>query len=78
MTDLADRPILAYRKNETPLSDGEIQAYLQELPGWQIVEREGIPRLEKTFPFKSFRKAMDFANIVADLADEADPVFHSR
>jgi len=31
-----------------------------------------MSRLEKIYPFDSFRKAMDFTNLVADLADKAD------
>ena len=42
------------------------------LPEWKIVEREGIPRLEKSFPFDDFLSAVDFTNQVAEMAEEAD------
>ena len=72
MKDLAKKNILPYRESDTPLSEGEIEAYLEILPGWKIVEREDIPRLEKSFPFDDFRAAVVFTNQVADLAEEAD------
>lgn len=72
MTDLADRPILNYRDSETPLSEKEIKEFLAELPGWNIVEREGMSRLEKSYAFGNFREAMDFTNLIADLAEKND------
>jgi 4a-hydroxytetrahydrobiopterin dehydratase len=72
MKDLAEKDILPYRESVAPLSESEIETYLEILPGWKIVEREDIPRLEKRFPFDNFRAAVVFTNQVADLADEAD------
>ncbi len=72
MKDLANKNILAYRESDVPLSDNEIESYLEILSGWKIVEREDIPRLEKSFPFDNFQAAMVFTNQVADLAEEAD------
>jgi len=72
MKDLAEKDILPYRESDAPFSDNEIESLLEILIGWEIVEREGIPRLEKSFPFDTFRAAVVFTNKVADLADEAD------
>lgn len=72
MKDLAKKNILPYRKSDVPLSDDEIESFLEILSGWKIVEREDIPRLDKSFPFDDFRAAMVFTNQVADLAEEAD------
>ena len=72
MKDLAKKNILPYRESDVPLTDDEIESFLGILTGWKIVEREGIPRLEKSFPFDGFRGAMVFTNQVANLAEEAD------
>ena len=72
MKDLAKKIILPYRESDIPLSDKEISDYLEILPGWKIVEREDIPRLEKGFPFDSYRAAVDFTNQVAEMAEAAD------
>ena len=72
MKNLAMKDILPYRESEKPLTDEEIEDYLGILEGWQIVQRENIPRLEKGFPFDNFRAAVNFTNQVADLAEETD------
>jgi len=72
MKDLAMKDILPYRESETPLTDAEIESYLVILQGWNIVERDKILRLEKGFQFNDFRSAVNFTNMVADMAEEAD------
>lgn len=42
----------------------------QEVPAWAVVEREGVPRLERTFSFRNFAEALRFTNRVGELAEE--------
>ena len=72
MNDLADQKFQPFRKGDKALSDAEISRLLSSLTGWQIVERESIPRLEKSYSFESFRAALDFANMVGELAEKED------
>ena len=72
MKELAKKSILPYRKDDPPLTQGQIREYLTQLPDWGIVEREGIPRLERSFPFGDFQEALDFTNRVGEMAEEAD------
>lgn len=51
------------------LAPSEIAVLLLELPGWTVVEREGISRLEKAYAFDDFVGAMDFARRVGDVAE---------
>lgn len=53
-----------------PVGYDEQQELLQQLKDWQVVEREGIPQLEKQFKFKNFLSAWAFANKIAELAEE--------
>jgi len=41
-----------------------------QIPDWQLVVKEGIPRLERTFRFKNFVSSLDFANQVGRVAEE--------
>ncbi|MCJ7717800.1 MAG: 4a-hydroxytetrahydrobiopterin dehydratase, partial [Anaerolineales bacterium] len=66
MNELASREILPYSKTDPPLTGDQILSYLEILPGWMIVDREDIPRLEKSFSFDNFRSAVDFTNRVAE------------
>ncbi|MCL7455388.1 MAG: 4a-hydroxytetrahydrobiopterin dehydratase, partial [Anaerolineae bacterium] len=45
---------------------------LQQLPGWEVLEREGVPQLERTFKFADFAQALGFTNRVGQLAEEKD------
>jgi 4a-hydroxytetrahydrobiopterin dehydratase len=72
MKELASQSILPYRKEDQPLGEDQITEYLKKLPNWGIVEREGIPRLERSFKFKDFQHALDFTNRIGALAEEED------
>jgi len=47
----------------------EIQTLLSAIPAWQLVESEGIPRLQRVYPFKNFRQALAFTNQIGELAE---------
>jgi 4a-hydroxytetrahydrobiopterin dehydratase len=51
------------------VSDDEIPALHAEVPEWQLVERNGVKRLERVFKFKNFIQALDFTNRVGQLAE---------
>lgn len=50
-----------------PLTHEQIQPYLVEVPGWEVVENG--KKIKKEFRFKDFREAMAFVNRVAELAE---------
>jgi 4a-hydroxytetrahydrobiopterin dehydratase len=43
--------------------------FLPQVPDWQVVEREGIQRLERVFTFRNFAQALAFTNRVGELAE---------
>ncbi len=51
-----------------PLTDGQIQYALQELPGWSVVDG----KLHREFKFKSFAEAFGFMTTVAIEANTMD------
>lgn len=58
------------RGGDPPASEAEIAAWLPKIPGWQILEVEGIQRLERSYKFKNFVMALAFANKVGEIAEE--------
>lgn len=52
------------------LSNEKIKGYMQELKGWEVIESEGINRLERIYKFKNFREALDFTIKVGNIAEE--------
>lgn len=59
----------ACRADAPKISAEEESSLLSEVPGWEVVEREGIRQLEKAFKFGNFRDAIAFANRVGDVAE---------
>lgn len=55
-----------------PLPSTEQQQLLSQLPAWQIIEIEGVARLQRVFHFGNFAQALAFANSIGELADAAD------
>lgn len=51
-----------------PLSSERAAGLLKEIPDWRMDEHS----IEKEFAFPDFRKAMDFVNRVASIADSED------
>lgn len=69
MNGLSDMKCVACRGGEPTVTDAEIAVYHPQVADWQIVERDGIKRLERTFKFKNFVEAVAFTNKVADIAE---------
>jgi 4a-hydroxytetrahydrobiopterin dehydratase len=59
------------QEGETPLSGGELTKLHAHVAKWEIVEREGIRRLERAFDFPDFAQALAFTNQVGELAEVA-------
>lgn len=53
-----------------PLTQTEIEQLKAEIPTWNILEIEGILRLQRVYKFPDFKTALAFTNQVGDLAEE--------
>jgi len=70
MINLAAGQCVACRGGEPTLTDAEIEDFLLHVIGWQVVERNGIPLLQREFKLKNFVEAIDFTNKIAVIAEE--------
>ena len=68
---LAEEGCVACRPDTPRMTAAEIGALKREIPEWSVVEREGIPRLERVFAFPNFVEALAFTNAVGALAEAA-------
>lgn len=66
---LSQQKCVACRKGEPTVTDAEIAELHPQIPEWQIVEREGIKRLERVFKFENFVQALAFTNKVGEIAE---------
>ena len=72
MSELAQMKCVACRGGEPMLTDAEIAALQPDVPGWQVIEVEGVKRLERTFKLKNFIEAMAFTNKIGMIAEKED------
>jgi 4a-hydroxytetrahydrobiopterin dehydratase len=72
MDDLAQDKVQSYQEGESALEGEQIGELLSQLDGWEVVEQEGIKRLEREFEFPNFRTALAFTNQVGQAAEEAN------
>ncbi|SFU32713.1 4a-hydroxytetrahydrobiopterin dehydratase [Halomonas korlensis] len=72
MSELSQQQCEACRSGAPRVTEAEIEQYKPEIPEWQIIERDGIMKLERTFTFKNFVQALDFTQRVGELAEQAD------
>jgi 4a-hydroxytetrahydrobiopterin dehydratase len=72
MSELKNMLCVPCRKDEKPLSDEEIQKYRQDVPDWEVLEKEDRKQLERGFKFKNFKQALDFTVKVGEIAESQD------
>ncbi len=69
MAALTGMKCVACRKGEPTLTDSEIAQLHPQVLQWQMVERDGIKRLERVFKFENFAQALAFTNKVGEIAE---------
>ncbi len=70
MSELSEMKCTACRGDEPTLTDAEIVGLRPEVSDWQVVQREGVKRLERVFKFRNFAQALAFTNRVGEQAEE--------
>ena len=55
-----------------PLSNAESEVYLPQIPEWNVIEIEGINRLERQYKFNNFQAALNFTVRIGELAEQED------
>ena len=72
MDDLKSLHCAPPRRGEPPLSEVDAAGFVAQIPDWEILEVEGVRRLQREFKFKNFVEALVFTNQVGALAEEED------
>ncbi len=70
MADLLREKCVACRRDSPRVTEAEMKELGAAIPKWQVIERDGIPRLERIFTFPDFAGAIAFTNRVAAIAEE--------
>jgi 4a-hydroxytetrahydrobiopterin dehydratase len=69
MGKLAGMRCEACRRDAPRLTDAELGALLPQVPGWHVMERDGVRALERRFVFDDFAGALEFTRRVGELAE---------
>jgi len=72
MNELAQLPCRPIKADTPKLTEHEARQVLTKLPGWNIEEKDGESRLEKSFRFEDFNQAIAFTIQVAREANKQD------
>lgn len=62
----------ACRPDSPPVTADDIAELRPLVPDWELNEIDGVPRLERSFRFRSYRAALDFTREVGALAEAED------
>jgi 4a-hydroxytetrahydrobiopterin dehydratase len=68
-TPLVERHCTECKPGTPTLRPAEIDAHLQELSGWAVVEHDGHLELTKTFKLKGFLPGVELVDRIAPLAE---------
>ena len=67
---LIDEKCVACRADSLAVSIEELNSLLPLAANWELIEENGIRKLDRIFRFPTFTEAMIFTNKIALLADE--------
>ncbi|HEU4677970.1 MAG TPA: 4a-hydroxytetrahydrobiopterin dehydratase [Terrimicrobiaceae bacterium] len=69
MSTLQESKCTACRTDAPRVTEEEIAELKVQIPEWQIIEREGVPQLERVFRLRNFAEALAFTNKIGALAE---------
>ncbi len=70
MDALIQEKCVACRRDAPQVTEQEVAELKPQVPDWELLERDGIKRLERAFKFANFAEALAFTNKVGALAEE--------
>lgn len=70
MNELTSLKCVSCRRDEPMLTNEQIAQLKPYFSLWNLIEVEGVQRLERSFRFKNFATALAFTNKIGALAEE--------
>ena len=71
MTSLVELKCEPCQAGASGVQETEEAEFLQQIPDWRVIERDGERRLQRVYKFPDFAEAIRFTDQVAGLAEEA-------
>ena len=70
MHELTAEKCEACRVGAPQVTDAEVAELKPQIPDWNMLEIDGIKRLQRSFRFSDFAQALEFTNKIGNLAEE--------
>ena len=70
MIPLTEQKCVPCQKGAPLLTDEKLAELKPQIPDWKVVKEPGIQKLYRSFRFKDFKQALDFVNVLGELAEE--------
>jgi len=70
--DLANLKCVACRGGDPSLTVDEVKDLRPDVPDWDVIEIDGIQRLQRVIKLKNFVEALDLTNKLGMIAEEED------
>jgi 4a-hydroxytetrahydrobiopterin dehydratase len=70
MEELTEQKCVACRVGAPSVTAEEIKELQPQIPDWQIIAEDGIPKLDRSFKFKNFKDAIAFTDAVGEEAEK--------
>ena len=70
MADLSKERCVPCSGGAPAVEGAERERLLADVPGWQVAEEGGVPRLHREFRFGDFKEALVFADRIGAAAEE--------
>jgi len=68
--ELRERHCVPCEGGIPPLTRRQAEELLKHVPGWKLLDEDGVLKLRQTFKFKDFKGSWAFFDKVAELAEE--------
>ena len=72
MINLLSENCVQLSRGTAALSSDDASALLANVPGWEIMDRNGMPSLVKIYKFPNFAAALSFTNRIGQQAEDQD------
>ena len=70
IADLTQKTCVPCRGDEPAFTTKEVEEYPSQVPDWEVMEVNVVPRLQRSFKFKDFSAALTFTQQVGELAEQ--------
>ncbi|MFT5880512.1 MAG: 4a-hydroxytetrahydrobiopterin dehydratase [Moritella sp.] len=67
---LSQKKCVACRSDSAKIENQQLAELHQEIPDWNVCERDHVMQLERVFKFKNFTQALSFTNHVGQMAEQ--------